>query len=866
LLVSSLAANPEKNIPLHSGAFVLLVVQLGLVLAVGHLFLIEQTYGFDRLIPIIFAGFIVHAWLPAHWRGWFLVLLFPFGAIALLGFVPGMTLISLGIGLFLLCHLPINLWARAGLLLVALVCLAAIRAGAIELPFSNVQRYFQTQTLPILSAMFMFRAAVYLYDLRHEKGTVPHSQRLGYFFLFPNICFPLFPVIDYQTFKRTYFARDHAQIYQKGIDWILRGIIHLLLYRVVYHYFVPDPLAIDDLAGVGQYVLSSFLLYLRVSGLFHLIIGIVCLFGYDLPETHHRYYLAESFTDFWRRINIYWKDFMVKLFYFPMFMSLRRWGTTRAMIVATLATFFITWLLHSYQWFWLRGTFPLHPQDMIFWGVLAILVTGNSIYEEKHGRKRRSLAKNARPDLRQALGRSVRTVSVFVVICLLWSFWTSTSIDQWLAVVSIANTASASELVAVIILLLLAVAIGVLVQLVGGGTSPNRERVAVSIPHRAARVATAALVLLAIANPGLSDQFDPRAEAVIATITGDQVNIRDQQQLVKGYYEELLGAESSGRMAWSVRIQEPATWRMNGNPESDNRIYTYDMRYAVMRPHIEAIDKGEEFTTNQWGMRDKAYEKEKPAGTYRIAMLGSSYTVGAGVPMERTFSSLVEQRLNTVDANSAYDRSEILNFAQAGYSILRRQALFEMNALDFDIDLVVDMSSSGEAHLAIRNLRAVVKDKIPNVDPILLDIVRRAAVTSEMSDEVIETRLGPYSGEILRWGYRQLSIKAKQHGVEALVFVLPTTTDTEAAFREDWEVLSQIARESGLTAVSLEGVYGPPNDRHALRLAPWDTHPNVKGHALLAERIYREFMNLGYMSRKKVSADSPASRAAIDNE
>jgi hypothetical protein len=247
-------------------------------------------------------------------------------------------------------------------------------------------------------------------------------------------------------------------------------------------------------------------------------------------------------------------------------------------------------------------------------------------------------------------------------------------------------------------------------------------------------------------------------------------------------------------------------------------------------------------------------------------MLGSSYTVGAGVPMERTFSSLVEQRLNTVDANSVYDRSEILNFAQAGYSILRRQALFEKNALEFDIDLVADMSSSGEAHLAIRNLRAAVKDKIPDVDPILLDIVRRAAVTSEMSDDVIETRLGPYSREILRWGYGQLSLTAKQHGVEAVVFVLPTTTDTEATFRQEWEALSQIARESGLNAVSLEGVYGPPNDRHVLRLAPWDTHPNVKGHALLGERIYREFMNLGYISRKKGSADSPASRAASDNE
>ena len=76
---------PEKAARLHLGTFVLQVLQLGLVLTVARLFLIEQTYGFYRLIPIIFGGFIVHTWLPARWRGWFFVLLFPVCAIAMLG-------------------------------------------------------------------------------------------------------------------------------------------------------------------------------------------------------------------------------------------------------------------------------------------------------------------------------------------------------------------------------------------------------------------------------------------------------------------------------------------------------------------------------------------------------------------------------------------------------------------------------------------------------------------------------------------------------------------------------------------------------------------------------------------------------------
>ena len=63
------------------------------------------------------------------------------------------------------------------------------------------------------------------------------------------------------------------------------------------------------------------------------------LFGFNLPETHHRYFLASSFTDFWRRINIYWKDFMMKVFYYPAYFRLRRFGDTVALVLATVFMF-----------------------------------------------------------------------------------------------------------------------------------------------------------------------------------------------------------------------------------------------------------------------------------------------------------------------------------------------------------------------------------------------------------------------------------------------------------------------------------------------------------------------------------------------
>ena len=85
---------------------------------------------------------------------------------------------------------------------------------------------------PILGSMFMFRLIVYLYDLRHDTAPFSLSRSLAYFFLLPNVCFPLFPVVDFKTFRRTYFDADAARIYQTGVDWMVRGVIHLILLSV----------------------------------------------------------------------------------------------------------------------------------------------------------------------------------------------------------------------------------------------------------------------------------------------------------------------------------------------------------------------------------------------------------------------------------------------------------------------------------------------------------------------------------------------------------------------------------------------------------------------------------------------------------
>src|SRR5437660_7229680 len=168
-----------------------------------------------------------------------------------------------------------------------------------------------------LRSMFMFRLIIYLYAPKHRTATFSPASAISYFSLLPNVCFPLFPVVDYKTFCSTYYNEEWPRVYQTGLKWMFRGVIQLLLYRVIYQYAPLDVSKLSSALDVAGCMLGMYLLYLRISGTFHLIVGLLLMFGFNLPETDHLYYLATSFTAFWRRIHIHSNDFVMQIFFYP---------------------------------------------------------------------------------------------------------------------------------------------------------------------------------------------------------------------------------------------------------------------------------------------------------------------------------------------------------------------------------------------------------------------------------------------------------------------------------------------------------------------------------------------------------------------
>ena len=112
---------------------------------------------------------------------------------------------------------------------------------------------------------------------------------------------------------------------------------------------------------------------------------------------------------------------------------------------------------------------------------------------------------------------------------------------------------------------------------------------------------------------------------------------------------------------------------------------TRELHYEL-RPNLDTLYQLYPFQTSSHGMRDREYALEKPPDTFRIAVIGDSYTMGSGVPIEGVYHSVLEQRLNDRADGTSY---ECLNFGVAGYPMLQYALVLEQKVLDWDPDLIV---------------------------------------------------------------------------------------------------------------------------------------------------------------------------------
>jgi hypothetical protein len=849
-----------RSVRQHSvgfGQFLAIAVQFGLIVMALDYWQLESPL-VARLMQVSFAGFLVHHFLPSRFRLPFFAGLSLVAAVSAVGhfgpnvlvgwlggrmttsnflyhLLPGLSLVAIGLVLIGLCHLPIRFSLRLALLGIVGAALTVLRAKSGLFPDI-------TEMWVILGSMFMFRLSIYLYDLKHRTAPFSPARAISYFFLLPNICFPLFPVVDYKTFCSTYYNEDWPRVYQSGLRWMLRGVFQLLLYRIVYQFAPLDVYKLSSALDAAGCILGMYLLYLRVSGTFHIIVGLLHMFGFNLPETHHLYLLSSSFTDFWRRINIYWKDFVMKLFFYPTHFKFRKMGTLWALSVATLVTFLATWLLHSWQWFWIRGRPLFNWKDFSFWMILAVLVLATAIYETTRGRKR--TLTRSRVTLRQRLMLGLQTAAVFSSICILWALWTCQSWAEFQTLLDAASRPTLREVMIFFSALLLVCVCGMVWGWSSRETSEGRGTQATHPPfyfwRSAASVTTGALCLLAA--PTLATRTIPGVQSVIARLHGDVLNARDLATQRRGYYEE-LDVGRADNWQWQAAA-DPEGWR-----EGHKLLFRErpDFLLKEIVPSVATNLAGAPITSNHLGMRDREYQKAKPANTYRVVLLGASHDMGSGVKDEQTYENLVEDSLNRQIPDVRYTRYEILNLSVAGYSILQRVLRLEQGGLEFAPDAaILSISAVDEQFLASHLRRALTL----GIDPplhyrrIVNQIVNGARVSGKMPPVMIERRLRPYATDVCKWSFQRFAEQCVQRGVRPLVMYRPAPADFSGLESSTRSEMLALARAAGLEVIDLSSAFDSVADRSSLILAKWDDHTTALGHRLLADKLYEGLVPL----------------------
>jgi D-alanyl-lipoteichoic acid acyltransferase DltB (MBOAT superfamily) len=680
--------------------------------------------------------------------------------------------------------------------------------------------------------------------MQYEKSEHSFWKRINYFFLLPNWVFFIFPIVDYKTFVRNYYDVAAVDNYRKGIHWMIRGLLHLFAYRIIYYYLVPDPTKIHTLLSLIQYLVTSYALILRLSGIFHFSAGVLCLFGYNLPETFNNYFLASGFSDLWRRINIYWKDFVMKVIYFPVYFSFKR-KNNLAVFATVMIIFTANWFLHAYQWFWIRGTFLIKWTDVLFWAIFGVLVGLNSVYQKNRKRKKETTEGF---NIKTSGVKTMQIMAMFGFMCLLWSFWISDTIENWIFLFSKIDQPSVLQLLVVIVLSLTIWCLGVVAFYI---THKNSEKLSDNNQTSSNQIWTLTALLgvfVSFGYPPINNKLKEQMSFDIEPIMMTKLNAFDEEQLFKGYYEDLMVGNNFSSRMWEVEKDKEERITKEMKPDDWSNLW----RSGILKkeggfingrllPDTQIIFKNQIFTTNQYGMRDRNYPLEKDKYSLRMAMLGGSIELGSGVGDDETFENLLEDKLNEEDLWPYFKKIEILNFAIAGLHYPKQVGIAEERVKPFKPDILIYPFHLREEGKALKSFSELFTDPSTLKNhPELLKYISLANITAETSRQEAIRNLEPYKRELFIWALERMGQFCSEQDIIPIWLYVPTRMVRSQQI--EFEYLSEIAQSQGFFILDIRSAFEGYENKE-LRVAKWDNHPSALGHQLIANALFEEMRN-----------------------
>jgi len=135
----------------------------------------------------------------------------------------------------------------------------------------------------------------------------------------------------------------------------------------------------------------------------------------------------------------------------------------------------------------------------------------------------------------------------------------------------------------------------------------------------------------------------------------------------------------------SFNYQKMKTMGSIGKTGSLQKSNIPEVNYEL-KPNLDTYYKMASLKTNTRGLRDKEYSLEKPMNTFRVAVIGGSFTFASGVEIDDAYHSLLEEELNEKSEGLNY---EFINFGVPGYVVNNKIGSLKYKVFDYNPDLIL---------------------------------------------------------------------------------------------------------------------------------------------------------------------------------
>jgi lysophospholipase L1-like esterase len=260
----------------------------------------------------------------------------------------------------------------------------------------------------------------------------------------------------------------------------------------------------------------------------------------------------------------------------------------------------------------------------------------------------------------------------------------------------------------------------------------------------------------------------------------------------------------------------------------------------VHRPNSSAKLMQVEIELNSMGHRGPELAVVKSGK--RVFVLGSSITMGWGVPFESLFTTIAQRRLNTTMGDVKFVNAGIGN-----YNSYYQYRLLERQLAKVDPDLVVlhyfindaEPNPTGKNAVVVKysHLAAYLSDKWRSLDPFRerIDLVK-----------YYEDLYRPEGGWSEAHSHiREMKKLLDSKNIPLLIMVVPDFHNLrpDSSYKRIYEFIAANFESDGIPTINLfptfQSEYGSREEE--LWIQPDDPHPNAKGHDLMA-RILSDYL------------------------